>query len=349
MAVPSPRDLPQLDWHKIGAIGLLASQVVTGMAALSAKPAMKFGGWLWFGGTFLVIGVIYLVVRRHRTAGWLLVWPAAGLVRLLGFGIVDHQAAQLVTGLITIFFLFTGLTQPQGRSVWLLPPSLLTLRGLIDLPLSLAWVRLVIAAVVWSLAAELPALLVRRLTQQQDNLMRTAATDSLTGARNRHGLAQLLHSRYGHAFLAILDLDHFKSYNDAHGHVAGDQVLADFAAMLAVESRKNDVVVRYGGEEFLVVLPDVNAATAQQIMDRWRRTWQRHSSGTTFSGGATDLDGEQALRRADNVLYRAKADGRDRSAVLLSGDPVASTLPSATGNSARPVDDIDVAVVEQRR
>lgn len=329
MAVLTPRDLPQLDWHRVGAGGLLASQVVTGLAALSAKPAMRLGGWLWFGVTFLAVGVIYLVVRRHRTPWWLLVWPVVGLMRLLSFGMLDHQAAQLVTGLITIFFLFAGLTQPLGRSLWLLPPALLVLRGLIDLPLSLAWVRLVIAAVVWSLAAELPALLIRRLTEQQNSLKKTAATDSLTGARNRHGLAQLLSSRYGRAFLVILDLDHFKSYNDTHGHVAGDQVLADFAAMLALESRRGDVVVRYGGEEFLIVLPDVNASAAQQIMDRWRRIWQRHASGTTFSGGATDLDGEQALGRADKALYRAKTGGRDRTSVTLSSDPVAPALPGA--------------------
>lgn len=320
MAALAIRDFPLLDWHRIGAGGLVASHIVMGLAAVSAKPAMRPGGWVWLAGTFLAIGVIYLLVHRYSASGWLLVWPAAGLIRLASFGVVDHPAAQLVTGLITIFFLYAGLTQPQGRSSWLLPPALLVLRGLIDLPLSSAWVRLVIAALVWSLAAELPALLLQRLARQHNTLQVTAATDSLTGARNRHGLAQLLHSRYGHAFLIILDLDHFKAYNDTHGHVAGDQVLADFAAMLARDSRRADVVIRYGGEEFLILLPDVDAASAQHIMDRWRRTWHHHASGTTFSGGATDLDGESALHRADGLLYQAKAAGRNRTAITLSSN-----------------------------
>ena len=147
---------------------------------------------------------------------------------------------------------------------------------------------------------------------------RTSGGSPLTSARNRHGLTGLLTRMRGHAFVVILDLDHFKVYNDTFGHLAGDQVLADFAAMLARESRHTDMVIRYGGEEFLVILSEVNPVTAEQIMQRWRTTWGRHPSGTTFSGGMTDLDGDHALARADLSLYAAKAAGRARTITDLS-------------------------------
>ena len=309
---------PQVNWHHAGALGLLGSQFLSGLTAATAAPEMISGGWTGFACTFAMIVVLYLLVYRHRSPGWLLVWPVFGMLGLIGFGVVDHRAAQLVTGVITMFFLYVGLTQPPWRSWWLLPLALVTLRGLIDLPLSQAWVRLTVAAVVWSMTAELPALLMRRLTQQQQLLTVAAETDSLTGARNRHGLTDLLAQMRGRAFLVILDLDHFKVYNDTFGHPAGDTVLADFAAMLRRESRHTDVVIRYGGEEFLVVLAEVNPATAEQIMQRWRRSWQLHPSGTTFSGGMTDLDGDHALARADQALYAAKAAGRARTLTDLS-------------------------------
>ena len=309
---------PQMNWHHAGALGLVGSQLVSGLTAATAAPQMLDGGWTGFSCSLVMVAVIYLVVRRRLAPGWLLVWPVFGMLGLIGFGVVDHRAAQLVTGVITMFFLFVGLTQPPWRSWWLLPLALVTLRGLIDLPLSQAWVRLTVAAIVWSMAAELPALLMRRLIQQQQLLAVIAETDPLTGARNRHGLTDLVLQMRGHAFLVIVDLDHFKVYNDTFGHPAGDQVLVDFAAMLARESRHTDVVIRYGGEEFLIVLSEVNPATAEQIMQRWRRSWQRHPSGTTFSGGMTDLDGDHALVRADQSLYAAKAAGRARTITHLS-------------------------------
>ncbi len=178
---------------------------------------------------------------------------------------------------------------------------------------------MIIAAIVLSLAAELPAYLLRHLAAQQKILTRNAGTDSLTGAQNRRGLEDLLDRMQGRAFLVIVDLDDFKRYNDTFGHLAGDKVLVEFSAMLHEETRRNDVVVRYGGEEFLIVLADANQRRAELVVERWAKAWRRNGSGITFSAGVTDLEGAEALRRADTSLYAAKAAGRARSVVSLSG------------------------------
>ncbi len=319
MAPAAVAELFRIEWHKVGLWGSIATQLIMGAAALTVRPSLG-AGWWWYASTFVTMILIYLIVRRHPSPAWWLVWPTAALVRLMTFGVVNHVAAQLVTGLIFFFFLYAGVTQPQGRSLWLLPLALVALRGLTDLPIQVAIVRLSIAAIVWSLAAELPAYLLKRLAAQQQILVVTAETDSLTGARNRHGLEELLLHLRGRAFMVILDLDHFKRYNDTHGHLAGDQVLVAFASMLMRECRLPDVVIRYGGEEFLVLLVDVDRRVAEAVVGRWRNSWRQDPSGVTFSAGVTDLVDDLALPRADRALYAAKAAGRDRTVVTLSGD-----------------------------
>ncbi|WP_354527554.1 GGDEF domain-containing protein [Nakamurella sp. UYEF19] len=309
----------RINWHQVGAVGSLISQVIMGLAAVNVTPGLRTGGYVWYFATFGGIGLVYWVIRKRQSPLWWFVWPVLALARIIAFGYLDRPAAQLVTGLISVFFLFAGLTQPQGRSLLLLPLALVGLRGLIDLPLNLALVRLSIAAIVWAMASELPAYLLRGLAAQQEALAATAETDSLTGARNRRGLDELLHRLQGRAYLVIVDLDDFKHYNDTHGHLAGDDVLIDFTSMLHRESRREDIVIRYGGEEFLAVLQDVDQELAERIVARWAKAWHLHPSGITFSAGLTDLLGEDALRRADTALYAAKAAGRDRTVVSLAG------------------------------
>jgi diguanylate cyclase (GGDEF)-like protein len=113
--------------------------------------------------------------------------------------------------------------------------------------------------------------------------------------------------------LAIIDLDHFKAYNDTYGHLAGDVMLRDCAITWDSELRGEDTIVRFGGEEFLVVLPDCTFEQAAEIVERLRVATpgeQTCSAGVAcwdFTEMAVDLVG-----RADSALYRAKAGGRDR-------------------------------------
>jgi diguanylate cyclase (GGDEF)-like protein/PAS domain S-box-containing protein len=155
---------------------------------------------------------------------------------------------------------------------------------------------------------------------------RQAMTDPLTGLANRRGGAlglerEVARARRGGAALsvALLDIDRFKQINDSLGHAAGDQVLIAVAGVLAGEARITDVMVRWGGEEFLAILPG-DTAGARSFCDRVRRALLATSLGevaaVTLSGGIAELaDGEEAgslVARADERLYAAKRGGRDR-------------------------------------
>lgn len=148
-----------------------------------------------------------------------------------------------------------------------------------------------------------------------------ASTDALTGLPNRRAwdarLGEELHAS-GPAVLAILDLDRFKDYNDAHGHLAGDRLLRETAAAWREGLRAGDFLARIGGEEFALLLPETTAGDAGAVIERLRSLVPY---GQTCSAGlATREPGEPSesvMARADEALYAAKADGRDRVAVAV--------------------------------
>jgi diguanylate cyclase (GGDEF)-like protein len=190
-----------------------------------------------------------------------------------------------------------------------------------------------------------------RVTRLHDELNRTRAkliaqahTDPLTGLRNRLGLDDYLASlhstskRYGRDYcLALCDVDFFKKYNDNFGHQAGDQVLRAVAATLSSLARDSDQVYRYGGEEFLVVLPEQEKCGAVQALNRVRQAVEdlriEHPDGgaggfLTLSTGIStftpdrDITSSKLLTEADDALYEAKAAGRNR--VMCAGPRVSS-------------------------
>jgi diguanylate cyclase (GGDEF)-like protein/PAS domain S-box-containing protein len=159
-----------------------------------------------------------------------------------------------------------------------------------------------------------------------------AHTDYLTGAYNRRGIDDLIAQeierteRYGGAFSVILvDIDHFKAVNDAHGHPAGDGALQALVTCLRLELRSVDQIGRWGGEEFLLLLPQVDGDEAGRAAERLRERVSAHRfepSGplTISSGVATWRPGETRaalVARADAALYRAKNGGRN--AVVADG------------------------------
>jgi diguanylate cyclase (GGDEF)-like protein len=148
---------------------------------------------------------------------------------------------------------------------------------------------------------------------------RLARTDSLTGVANRRAWDEELPRELSRAArtgqtvcVALLDLDHFKAYNDEHGHQAGDRLLKAASAAWEGLLRKTDLLARYGGEEFAVLLPDCPLGSAMEIAERLR-TAQPEG---TCSIGVADWDGrqdeEELIARADRALYAAKAGGRDQ-------------------------------------
>lgn len=149
-----------------------------------------------------------------------------------------------------------------------------------------------------------------------------ARHDALTGLPNRRVLQEMLPREMARArrnerplSLAIVDIDRFKAYNDANGHLAGDEVLRACAREWDGALRGEDTLVRFGGEEFLVLMPDTDPEQAAEIVERLRRTTPM---GQTCSAGLALWDpGESIddlLRRADEALYLAKASGRDQLA-----------------------------------
>jgi diguanylate cyclase (GGDEF)-like protein/PAS domain S-box-containing protein len=148
-------------------------------------------------------------------------------------------------------------------------------------------------------------------------------TDELTGLPNRRAWDELLvqelavAERHGLALsVAMLDLDFFKRYNDEHGHLAGDRLLRAAAAAWQAELRSSDVLARWGGEEFALMLPGCDGAGAARLVERLRGTLP---DNVTFSAGVATSDGRTAPRAlidaADQALYSAKANGRDRVVV----------------------------------
>ncbi len=145
-------------------------------------------------------------------------------------------------------------------------------------------------------------------------------TDELTGLPNRRAWDELLEhelavaERHGKPLaVAMLDLDHFKSYNDRHGHLAGDRLLRAAAAAWGSSLRATDVLARWGGEEFALLLPGCDATGATTLVERLRGSLP---DDVTFSAGVVSSDGRDAARAlmdaADRALYQAKDEGRDR-------------------------------------
>ena len=162
-------------------------------------------------------------------------------------------------------------------------------------------------------------------------VQKLAITDSLTGLYNRRGLFEFGRReverarRFGRPLAAIMfDLDHFKRVNDTYGHATGDQVLASLAARCRQELREVDLLGRYGGEEFAVLLPEIELADAGQVAERLRQSTAQAPFATdqgpmeiTISLGVAPLDDEcpdleALLQRADQALYAAKKAGRNR-------------------------------------
>ena len=162
------------------------------------------------------------------------------------------------------------------------------------------------------------------IRQQSNHLMTftEVRTDPLTGVSNRRALDETLISmfammhRYELPFsIVIVDIDHFKKINDEQGHLYGDSILKSVAKLLDDNVRDTDVVTRYGGEEFVIVMPQTPLSGACEFSDRLRQDVERNLPLTISGGVAAAVDGDNPqtlLARADAALYSAKAAGRNR-------------------------------------
>ncbi|MES2129661.1 MAG: diguanylate cyclase [Pseudomonadota bacterium] len=175
---------------------------------------------------------------------------------------------------------------------------------------------------------------IRHVSSMQDTLKEQAIRDHLTGLYNRRHfetcLNAVLHESSGRFPVAvvILDLDFFKRVNDSYGHAFGDEVLVQFARLVEAALRTTDMLCRYGGEEFCLLLREADSAMAQatvaRIAEKYHalviRQGSHWMSGCTFSAGIAEyprhgLSRHELLMRADTALYAAKMAGRNRSAI----------------------------------
>jgi diguanylate cyclase (GGDEF)-like protein len=253
-----------------------------------------------------------------RTA--LAVFPLIVFLGVGSLGEINSVLGGSYGGFFILAFIYVGQRLPRG-STWRLigPATILWLigngafTGAATAPLD---VRLPIAMCLWLVVGELLSAQARSTTRSAALLKRQADLDPLTDLYNRRALPSVFATAKCGDAVVLIDLDHFKAINDQHGHAQGDRVLIEFAGVLTSSVREQDLVVRYGGEEFMLFLPDTTSRQADVVLRRLRDLWLAQHPLTTFSAGIGHVnstgDVPLALADADSCLYEAKDAGRDQ-------------------------------------
>jgi diguanylate cyclase (GGDEF)-like protein len=330
--------------------GMALLTYVLGFALLSVCALLGLlptGALLRVGGLFLLINIALGVAFA---SGWNERWADPSLT-LLQMGLaVSSVAVILVVGRSTQFvaapfysvlFVFGMLQlrprQIAGMTLYLLLSYALALalrlelfQDVLDLRIEAVTAALVVGSSVWfAVAAGYISNLRARLRESRQQIQALATRDGLTGLWNRRCIDVTLDAAVQHAArhgtplcVVLVDVDHFKHVNDRHGHAIGDQVLKAVASCLATSVRAEDHVGRFGGEEFLLILPATSLSQATVLTERLRERLNAQPTvlvgegPVTASFGLADWrNGEVAgalVHRADQALYRAKVAGRNR-------------------------------------
>jgi diguanylate cyclase (GGDEF)-like protein len=227
-----------------------------------------------------------------------------------------------------------GVTLPLAQQIGIrayLPASIESHRkNAAYLRVAEAGLLALVALMLLTLVLTRPLLRAFSWTEEQAS---EARIDALTGLANRRALEEILAAevsraqRFAHPLaVVLLDLDRFKEINDSFGHAAGDTMLREVSRLLNSLARQGDTVARWGGEEFVVVLPETDLAGARRFAERLRRTIEAHSVGemkTSASCGVATMlpedTAEQLLAAADRALYQAKSNGRNRTESAVRG------------------------------
>jgi diguanylate cyclase len=284
---------------------------------------------------------------------YLTIFQVSGHVALqLGFLLAAPEIGYVFLSVLFLIFEFGALrmTSRQASIVWTLTtmglaPIFLLTSSPIGMPVATSFERLAAmlcyvlmigqCAFLGLYGSSLRKMLYNRsfeLKAANKRIEELAELDELTGSFNRRCIMRMLDDEIARAHrikapcsIALIDLDWFKRVNDAYGHPTGDEVLRTFAITVFANIRNIDRFGRYGGEEFLLVLPETPTDVAARILDRLRAIiadldWSAFSPGmrVTISAGVTTLHADESadtfLARADRALYAAKARGRNRIA-----------------------------------
>lgn len=274
----------------------------------------------------LVLGILSLVFYAHRTGKPRI--PSMIVAVFINGGVAAVIAAN---GLDSILWIYPvcAATFFLARPIEAFCISSVTGVFLATLPNIFDTIPLASYAMT-SLILALTAFVYGSYGRKQLSLMETLnTTDPLTGALNRRALTADIQAALANAernavqqLLVMFDLDHFKSVNDKYGHAAGDQSLKKLVELINANIRKYDRLYRFGGEEFVLLIPEVNLEQQQAFIQNLRKVIKselRTPDGeeiTVSFGAAAWLPGTTAdtwLKRADDALYQAKMDGRDRA------------------------------------
>ena len=329
------------------AFGLLAAfNVVFTLVYLGSVLLARLGRLLVASLTFLLNGVTQLVVTTVFV-GW---ESGFHLYLLLGGQLVfmmfaeRHAALRWMMSLLALSaFLASQFLLPVANAVVLMPEVLLPTFFSLNALMTAA--MLFILAAVSHFRAERARFAAAELAAKAEYL---ANTDALTGLANRRPVMERLDdlSAPGGAeySLAIADIDHFKLINDEYGHSCGDRVLAHVGRLLKTSLRSSDAVGRWGGEEFVFLMPQATVADARVTMERVRTSLgdmvvdcTDHTHSITVSIGLTVGRGDGAphrtIQRADDALYAAKESGRNCVAIATShvGNATEPTAPLEPG------------------
>ena len=316
--------------------------IITAFSACAILGILPFAIYRFAGGN-VVAGVVDLAIIATMALALAHAWISGNLRRssflLASVNTVGCVASATVLGLPGLFWMYPALLGNfllLSRNVAVLFTALALLflawQGLsYESPVQIA--MFLVSAAVSSLVAFVFA---SRTASQRRELKALATMDSLTGIPNRRAMEEELqiavedHRRDGRAFgLAMLDLDHFKRVNDQYGHETGDEVLVEFATLLRRSVRKVDRCFRFGGEEFVLLLPATDQSSLHSIdanlRSRVAAELSCHGQAVTVSIGAAALrrgeDWQAWLARADAALYRAKHEGRNRT--VIDSEPLA--------------------------
>lgn len=273
----------------------------------------------------LAISLIWAEVIIHAGLGIVLIgWDSGFHYYLLMFIPALFVSMQLRWAIVALGALW-GYYVVLDVLMWFMDPLQPIAPG------ALLGVHLFNLTVVFAMFSYLSFFYLSMVTTANRKLRRMATTDPLTGLFNRRHMTYLAEKelarfqRSGHpvAFL-VLDIDHFKTINDQYGHETGDRVLEEVAAIIKAQLRTQDLVARWGGEEFLAVLPDTGLGSARASAERVREALLAHDwiaktgerIDLTISAGVSELrrsdDLNSAINRADRALYRGKEGGRNR-------------------------------------
>lgn len=371
-----PQIRSRLVFSWIAIYGYSAGSIVLLMAAhmglVHASSIFWLLGFIWTG-----VLTFYLLVRT----GWSsrLGYPGMDFPQCI-FALIAMMAGYVVAGpiregvmpLVTLLLIF-GVFTLEPRQVLLIGALTVICLGAVVGGMVLfmpgeydgraALLKFTLCALILpaiSAVAYYVARIRRRVKQQKielrqalSMLQEVAIRDDMTGLVNRRHMLQLLdqqrerQARTSEGFcVALIDLDHFKQINDQHGHHVGDEVLKDFSLAAVSVLRQTDVLARWGGEEFLLMMPTPGETGFEQVLQALDRVRQMLMAMPTlpdrpvsFSAGVTCHPPGESLRetleRADRALYQAKAAGRARSVVLTIEDNLTQTSPES--HSARSV------------